>query len=487
MWATSTDPATAGQVPSGIAAYHILRALSSTATTTLLATTTASTTTFTNTGLTASTTYWYQVRAVDLAGNVSSSSNKVSTTTLKTTTTLPTTYRIETGATTPFTDTASKVWQADQYFEGGTAVNRGTIAINNTLDDRLYQTERYGMTGYNIPLQNGTYQVTLHFAETSPSVTATGQRTFNVSLEGNTILTNFDIFAQAGKNAALIKTFTKSVTDGTLNLTFTKVVNAPEINAIAITPADTTPPSTPTNLTAIAVSSTQINLTWATSTDPATAGQATSGVAGYKVERCTGATCTTFVQIATTTAPQYNNTALTASTTYRFRVRAYDGAGNNSAYSTITTITTPKAPQTIFQDTFESALNWTKAGAVTWYTGAPKVGTHAVKLTTTASIEKAISLTNYQNITVSFRMGANSLDTSSENVQALYYNGTAWITLTTIANNSTNENNQLNPYTFTLPSTMNNKSTFKLRFKINGSATDDAAFIDEVKVGGIRI
>jgi hypothetical protein len=34
---------------------------------------------------------------------------------------------------------------------------------------------------------------------------------------------------------------------------------------------------------------------------------------------------------------------------------------------------------------------------------------------------------------------------------------------------------------------MNNKATFKLRFKINGSAVDDYAFIDEVKVGGVGI
>jgi hypothetical protein len=343
------------------------------------------------------------------------------------------------------------------------------------------------MTSYNIPLPNGTYQVTLHFAETSPSVTAIGQRKFNVSLEGATVLTNFDIFAQAGKNTALIKTFTRSVTDGTLNLGFTAVANAPEINGIAVTPADTTPPTTPQNLKATSTSPTQINLTWATSTDPATAGQVTSGVTGYKLERCTGATCTNFIHIATSTTATYNNTGLTASTTYRFRVRAFDQAGNNSGYSTTTTITTQKAPQTIFTDTFETALNWTKVGAVTWYTGTPKVGTHAARLQTTASIEKAISLANYSNITVSFRMGANSLDTSSENVQALYYNGTSWITLTTIANGSANENNQLNPYTFTLPATMNNKSTFKLRFKINGSAVDDYAFVDEVKVGGVGI
>lgn len=319
-WATSTDNV-------AVNGYQILRATSSTATTTLIATTTATTTTYTNTNLTASTTYWYQVQAVDLAGNVSSSSNKVSTTTLK---------------------------------------------------------------------------------------------------------------------------------------------------AVAL---DTTPPTAPTSFAATVASSTQINLAWATSTDKV-------GVLGYKVERCTGASCTAFTQVATSTVTNYKNTSLTASTTYRFRVRAYDAAGNNSAYSSTTSATTLKTPTTIFQDTFESALNWTKAGVTTWYTGTPKVGTHAVRLQTTGSIEKAISLANYSNITITFKMGANSLDSASENVQALYYNGTAWVTLATIANNSANENNLLNPYTFTLPVSMNNKTTFKLRFKINGSAVDDYGFVDDVKVVG---
>jgi chitodextrinase len=84
---------------------------------------------------------------------------------------------------------------------------------------------------------------------------------------------------------------------------------------------DTTPPSTPTNLTASAVSTSQINLTWTASTD--TGG---SGLAGYKVFR--GG-----VQIATTAGTSYQNTGLTASTNYSYTVSAYDAAGNNSAQS----------------------------------------------------------------------------------------------------------------------------------------------------------
>ncbi|MGB7281134.1 MAG: fibronectin type III domain-containing protein [Candidatus Acidiferrum sp.] len=104
-------------------------------------------------------------------------------------------------------------------------------------------------------------------------------------------------------------------------------------------PPDTTPPTAPTNLTAAAASSTQINLAWTASTDNV-------GVTGYKVERCSGAGCTNFVQIATSTTTTYNDTGLTASTSYSYRVRANDAAGNNSGYSNTASATTQSAPDT---------------------------------------------------------------------------------------------------------------------------------------------
>ncbi|OHA85535.1 MAG: hypothetical protein A2591_03985 [Candidatus Yonathbacteria bacterium RIFOXYD1_FULL_52_36] len=100
--------------------------------------------------------------------------------------------------------------------------------------------------------------------------------------------------------------------------------------------SDTTAPTTPTSFTATAISTTQINLAWTASTDAV-------GVAGYRLERCTGATCTTFTQVATPTGATYSNTGLTANTTYRFRTRATDAAGNLSAYSTIVNVTTQSA------------------------------------------------------------------------------------------------------------------------------------------------
>src|SRR5213592_1023495 len=97
-------------------------------------------------------------------------------------------------------------------------------------------------------------------------------------------------------------------------------------------PPDTTPPSVPTGLTASAVSSSQINLSWAASSDLV-------GVTGYRVYR--GGT-----QIATTTTTSFTNTGLSPSTTYSYAVAAFDAAGNLSAQSSPASATTPAAPDT---------------------------------------------------------------------------------------------------------------------------------------------
>jgi chitodextrinase len=100
---------------------------------------------------------------------------------------------------------------------------------------------------------------------------------------------------------------------------------------------DTQAPTAPGGLAATASSSTQIGLSWTASTDNV-------GVSGYRIERCTGASCTSFAQIGTTSgATTFTNTGLTASTAYRYRVRANDAAGNLGAYSNIVSATTPSS------------------------------------------------------------------------------------------------------------------------------------------------
>src|ERR1035437_9081446 len=96
--------------------------------------------------------------------------------------------------------------------------------------------------------------------------------------------------------------------------------------------SDFTPPTIPTTLSALAVSQTEIDLSWAASTD-------NFGVTGYHIYRNGAA-------IATTQVTHYNDSVLQPDTTYLYSVSAYDAAGNVSAKSSPVSATTLAEAQT---------------------------------------------------------------------------------------------------------------------------------------------
>jgi hypothetical protein len=104
-------------------------------------------------------------------------------------------------------------------------------------------------------------------------------------------------------------------------------------------PGDTQAPSIPSSVSAAATSSSQINVTWAASTDNV-------GVKGYRIYRCQGAGCTPTLQIGTPNSTSYADAGLAASTTYVYRVAAFDAAGNASSQSASATATTQSAGTT---------------------------------------------------------------------------------------------------------------------------------------------
>ncbi len=117
-------------------------------------------------------------------------------------------------------------------------------------------------------------------------------------------------------------TLTATNSQGTVSATTT----------VTVTAADTTKPSKPAGLTATAVSSSQINLSWTASTDNV-------GVTGYRIYR--GGT-----QVGTSTSTSYSDGGLAASTAYSYTVAANDAAGNVSDQSTAASATTPAATST---------------------------------------------------------------------------------------------------------------------------------------------
>ena len=117
---------------------------------------------------------------------------------------------------------------------------------------------------------------------------------------------------------------------------------------------DTNAPTVPANLTASAVGMADIELSWTSSTDDV-------AVAGYLMERSQGVGSTNFYLLDTPTGTNYSDAnsitryvgmypytpgaaSLLPGTTYNYRLRATDAAGNFSGYSAVVSATTPVPP-----------------------------------------------------------------------------------------------------------------------------------------------
>ena len=134
-----------------------------------------------------------------------------------------------------YTGANGSTWQADAGFSGGTTA-AFAATVSGTSDPTLYQTERHGKTfSYSFNVPNGPSSVTLKFAEMYWS--SPGQRVFSVAINGQQVLSNFDILANVAKNAALDKTFFTDVPNSVLNIAFTTVADNAKIDAIEILPA----------------------------------------------------------------------------------------------------------------------------------------------------------------------------------------------------------------------------------------------------------
>src|SRR6266481_5386456 len=97
-------------------------------------------------------------------------------------------------------------------------------------------------------------------------------------------------------------------------------------------PADTTAPTTPTGLSASAITPTSVILSWGAATDNV-------GVTGYRVYR-------DGTLVASPASTSVSITGLSASTSYSFTVSAFDAAGNISTLSAPLSVTTPAPPDT---------------------------------------------------------------------------------------------------------------------------------------------
>ncbi len=317
-------------------------------------------TTYSNTGLTASTTYYYVVEAVDAEGNSTASAQESATTQAA----ASGTEIVAISAGGPAESNASGgdySFVADEDFTGGGDNGAVTATINltqpgaNAAPMGVYQNGRAGVSTYTIPglTAGSTYTVLLHFAETYFG--ASGDRQFNVAINGTTVLTNLDIYGSVGKDAALLESFTATAnSSGQIVIAFTVgAANQPLVMGIEIRGSSSgscsAVPSAPTNLTATLTSSTSIELAWSAVPPPTNC-----AISSYSVYRSTTSGFTpapSNLLASGVTSTSYSDTSVSSSTTYYYLVEAYDaeGASPPSAQASATSGTpqctgTPSAP-----------------------------------------------------------------------------------------------------------------------------------------------
>jgi hypothetical protein len=136
--------------------------------------------------------------------------------------------RILAGSSRSLVDHAGKLWSADYGFTGGSAVRSSIPHIARTQDPWFYRSSRQGQFRYDISLPKGIYELRLHFAETvfgpeSGGAGGEGSRIMTIRANEKTLLSDFDIVADAGASlAADIKVFSDitPAADGLLHLEF---------------------------------------------------------------------------------------------------------------------------------------------------------------------------------------------------------------------------------------------------------------------------
>ncbi len=231
-------------------------------------------------------------------------------------------------------------------------------------------------------------------------------------------LTNF-IALHPGGSSAIISL---CGTDGTAAFTTQHSGNTTANNTLADfyigDLADTTIPTTPTNLSATPVSASQINLSWSTSTD-------NIAVTGYAIFRDGS-------ELATTTNNNFSNTGLNASTTYSYTVKAFDAAGNRSASSTAVSATTfasssdttaPSTPTNLNANVISATqinLNWSTSTdniAVTGY-AVFRNGTEIASVTTNSFNNVGLSASTTYSYTVKAFDAAGNRSNNSNTVSA---------------------------------------------------------------------
>jgi hypothetical protein len=319
---------------------------------------------------------------------------------------------------------ATGSFSADQYFSGGTTyTNTATSDLSQITSNpppaAVFNTERYGTFSYTLPNRTaGSAQtVTLYFAETYLS--ASGQRKFNVSINGTSVLSSFDIYASAGgKNKAIARSFSATAnSSGQVVIQFSAVTQNPKVNGITVADVSGGPTVSvsPTSLSVGAAANStgtfgvtsntswtvSSNQTWLTASPTSGSNNATVTVTAQQNTGTSTRSATVTVSATGVTAQTVTVTQAAAGTTPTLSVSP-------------TLLTVAAAANSTGTFAVTSTTSWTVSSSQTWLTASPASGSNSGTVTVTAQPNTGTS-TRTATVTVAATGVASQTVTVTQN------------------------------------------------------------------------
>ncbi len=354
-------------------------------------------TTFADTTVAPSTAYTYQVRAFDAAGNRSGLSASA-------------------GATTPAapsTTTSTFAPTADAYVaEATSSTNFGTsttLRVDAGTDPDVESYIRFPVTGLTGSIQSAKLRLWVGSDATAngPAVYTTAStwsegsitwanRTARVGTgtdDKGSIPTNswveYNVASLIAGNGTYDFVLAGTSTDGINFSSREATTNKPQLVIVSQTSNDTENPTDPSSLSATPTSGTRVDLSWTGSTD-------NTGVTNYEIFR-NGSLLTTVGNVTS-----YADTSAVNATTYDYKVRALDGAGNRSGFSNTASATTPDTTQDPLppSNLVATVITATRVD-LSWTAGSDNVGVTNYEIFRGGSLLTTVgNVTSYSDTTV---------------------------------------------------------------------------------------
>ena len=382
--------------------------------------------TFTDKGLTATTNYWYRIRATNVTG-ASSYTNVAAVTTL---TTYPNLIQNPSFELSPI----SSYWLARSYMTADTTVKySGTTSWKASTVGAVSNYNNLNTWG---PLENNTSYHLEAYVLSSSNLTGNGTR---LDISGGPVVNT----GWATKNSTVWQKISADFTTTTVGSPIFRLyvdITAGNawIDALQLvktgSPAQTIP-AAPTAFTAVAASGSTVSLAW---------NDASTNETGFKIERSPdGVAAWTRVAIAPAESTSFTDASLAAGTTYFYRIFSYNSAGNSTLSSVAQATTTGTVPAaatslaavpTPGSGSTSVTLTWTDASSNesgfrvekalsangTWTTAA-SVSANA----TTANATGLSPLTTYYFRVVAFNAGGDASPSSTASAKTFVPPGTA--------------------------------------------------------------